>query len=97
MAGAGGPLGVEAGAPEPRPFGDVLRRLTDNRGVWMKELAMQTGRAVSTINAARTGWHNPHPVLVREIARALGIPEADLTAMAGVDDETAFVPKNTST
>jgi hypothetical protein len=92
-----GPALTEAGAPEPHPFGAVLRKLMDNRGVSVKELAEQTARARSTINAARTGWHNPHPVLVREIARALGIPEADLTAMAGVEDATAVIPKNTST
>jgi hypothetical protein len=49
---------AEAGAPEPHPFGAVLRKLMDNRGVSVKELAMQTGRAMSTINAARTGRHN---------------------------------------
>ncbi len=42
------------------------------------------------------GWHNPHPVLVREIARALGIPEVDLAAIAGIDDPTARILKNTS-
>jgi len=69
----------------------------DNRGVSVKELAIKTARAMSTINAARTGWHNPHPVLVREIADAFDIPEADLAAMAGIDDATAGVPHNTST
>ncbi|GIH16634.1 helix-turn-helix domain-containing protein [Rugosimonospora africana] len=92
-----GPALAEAGAPEPHPFGAVLRKLMDNRGVSVRKLAMDTGRAMSTTNAARTGWHNPHPVLVREIARALGIPEADLAAVAGVDDTTADVSKNTST
>jgi hypothetical protein len=51
----------------------------------------------ATINAARTGWHNPHPVLVHEIAQALGIPEADLAAIAGVDDATFGAPENTTT
>jgi hypothetical protein len=89
------PALTAAGDPEPHPFGAVLRKLMDNRGVSVKELARQTGRAMSTINAARTGWHNPHPVLVGEIARALGIPEADLTAVAGVEDATTCLPENT--
>jgi hypothetical protein len=92
-----GPALAEAGAPEPHAFGAVLRKLMDNHAVSVKELAVQTARAMSTINAARTGWHNPHPVLVREIARALGIPEEDLAAVAGVDDVTVGVPQITST
>jgi hypothetical protein len=80
-----GPALAEAGTPEPHPFGAVLRTLMDTRGVSIKELAMRTTRAMATINAARAGWHNPHPVLIGEIARALGIPEADLTAIAGLD------------
>jgi hypothetical protein len=92
-----GPALAKADAPEPHPFGAVLRKLMDNRGVSTKELARQTVRAMSTINAARTGWHNPHPVLVREIARALGIPEGDLAAIAGVDVATFGAPENTTT
>ncbi|GIJ28454.1 hypothetical protein Vqi01_36160 [Micromonospora qiuiae] len=80
-----GPALAKAGAPEPHPFGAVLCKLMDNRGVSVKELALRTARAMSTINAARTGWHNPHPVLVGEIAGALGVPAADLAAIAGVD------------
>jgi hypothetical protein len=52
-----GPALSEAGAPERHPFGVVLRRLMDSRGLSVKDLAMQTGRAMSTINAARAGWH----------------------------------------
>ncbi|MEV4758577.1 helix-turn-helix transcriptional regulator [Micromonospora sp. NPDC049559] len=81
-----GPALAEAGRPDPHPFGAVLRKLMDNRGVSVGELARKTFRAMATINAARTGSHNPHPVLVREIARALDIPEADLAAIAGVDE-----------
>jgi hypothetical protein len=92
-----GPALAEAGAPEPHPFGAVLRKLMDNRGVSVKELAIRTARAMSTINAARTGWRNPHPVLVQEIARALGIPEADLAAVAGVEDATVGVSKDIGT
>jgi hypothetical protein len=80
-----GPALAEAGAPEPHPFGAVLHKLMDNRGVSVRDLAQRTGRAMSTIHSARAGGRNPHPVLVAEIARALGIPEADLAAVAGVD------------
>ncbi|WP_431911854.1 helix-turn-helix domain-containing protein [Micromonospora carbonacea] len=90
-----GPALAEAGTPEPHPFGAVLRKLMDNRGVSVKELAVRTGRAMSTINAARTGWHNPHPVLVHEIADALDVPDADLAAIAGVDAPTG-VSRTTS-
>ncbi|MEV2240442.1 hypothetical protein [Micromonospora sp. NPDC049891] len=83
-----GPALAKAGAPEPHPFGAVLCKLMDSRGVSVKELAVRTVRAMSTINAARTGGHNPHPVLVGEIAGALGIPEADLAAIAGIDAPT---------
>ncbi|OJF12090.1 hypothetical protein BG844_22615 [Couchioplanes caeruleus subsp. caeruleus] len=92
-----GPALAEAGTPEPHPFGAALRKLMDNRGVSVKDLAMRTARAMSTINAVQTGWHNPHPVLIREIARALDIPEADLAAIAGVDDATFGVAEDTST
>ncbi|MDG4808743.1 helix-turn-helix transcriptional regulator [Micromonospora sp. WMMD1120] len=87
-----GPALAEAGAPEPHPFGAVLRTLMDNRGVSVRELAVRTARAMSTIHAARAGSHNPHPVLVREIAGALGIPEADLAAIAGVDAPADVAP-----
>ncbi|MEU4427844.1 helix-turn-helix transcriptional regulator [Actinoplanes sp. NPDC024001] len=86
-----GPALGEAGSHEPHPFGAVLRKLMDNRGLSVKDVARRTYRAMSTIHAAQSGGRNPHPVLVREIAGALDIPEADLTAIAGVDDEASDV------
>jgi lambda repressor-like predicted transcriptional regulator len=80
------PALAPTGAVEPHPFGAVLRRLMDHRGVSMRELAFRTRRSMSTIVSAQAGGHNPHPVLVREIAHALEIPPADLAAIAGVDD-----------
>ena len=88
-----GPARAEAGAPELHPFGVVLSKLMDNRGLSVEDVARRTTRAMSTIKAARTGWHNPHPILVREIAHALDIPEADLAAIAGVDDATFDVSR----
>jgi hypothetical protein len=87
-----GPALSEAGAHEPHPFGAVLRALMDNRGLSAKDLARRTYRAVSTIYAVHVGGRNPHPVLVREIARALDIPEADLVAIAGVDGDMSAAP-----
>jgi len=91
-----GPALSEAGTHEPHPFGAVLRKLMDNRGFSVKDVARRTYRAMSTINGARSGVHNPHPILVREIARALDMPEADLVAIAGVDDDMTDVAKSAS-
>ncbi|WIM92497.1 helix-turn-helix transcriptional regulator [Actinoplanes oblitus] len=85
---------AEAGTHEPHPFGAVLSKLMDNRGPSVMDVAMRTYRAMSTIHAVQRGGRNPHPVLVREIARALDLPEADLTAIAGLHDEAFDVAKN---
>jgi hypothetical protein len=87
-----GPALSEAGAHEPHPFGAVLRALMDNRGLSAEDLARRTYRAVSTIYAVHVGGRNPHPVLVREIAHALDIPEADLVAIAGVAGDMSAAP-----
>jgi hypothetical protein len=91
-----GPALSEAGTHERHPFGAVLRKLMDNRGISVKELARRTSRAMSTIYAAQSGGRSPHPILVQEIARALDIPEADLVAIAGVDYDMSDVAKNVS-
>lgn len=80
-----GPALAEAGAHEPHQFGAVLRKLMDNRGLSMKDVAVRTGRALSTIAGVRSGGRNPHPVLVQDLAGALELPAADLAAIAGVD------------
>ncbi|GIJ45616.1 hypothetical protein Val02_25020 [Virgisporangium aliadipatigenens] len=72
---------------QPHPFGAVLGRLMDIRQVTTMELAMRTGRARSTVTAVRHGGRPPTPDLVRRIARALDIPEADLAAIAGVEPD----------
>jgi hypothetical protein len=87
---------AEAGRPEPHPFGAVLRKLMDNRGISVADMAVRTRRAMSTIHAVRAGGRNPHPVLVREIAGALDLSEADLAAVAGVDDATFGVAEHSS-
>ncbi|WP_190853769.1 helix-turn-helix transcriptional regulator [Actinomadura sp. RB99] len=79
-----GPADAPAGKPEPHPFAAVFTRLMDLRGVPIKEMAMQTGRSMSTIHMLRSGSLNPHPVLAKEIAKALGMSEADVRAIAGL-------------
>jgi hypothetical protein len=80
-----GPALTESGAHEPHPFGAVLNRLMENRGLSRKDMAIRTYRAVATIAGVQSGGRNPHPVLVRELAGALDIPEADLIAIADVE------------
>ncbi|NUT22573.1 MAG: XRE family transcriptional regulator [Hamadaea sp.] len=78
------PASTPADQPEPHPFGAVLTTLMDTRGIGIKEMAMHSGRAMTTIHGLRTGWLNPNPVFVREIAAALGMAEADIAAIAGL-------------
>lgn len=92
-----GPALAEAGAPEPHPFGAVLRKLMDNRGISVMDMARRTFRARSTVNGLYTGQRNPHPILIREIAPVLDIPEADLAAIAGVDVATLDGARNIRT
>ncbi|MEV4020376.1 hypothetical protein AB0J35_58855 [Nonomuraea angiospora] len=40
---------------------------------------------MSTIHMLRNGRLNPHPVLAKEIAKTLGMSEADINAIAGLD------------
>ncbi|MCP9949146.1 helix-turn-helix domain-containing protein [Actinomadura madurae] len=81
-----GPANAPAGQPEPHPFGKVFTRLMDLREVSVEEMGRRTKRAMSTINRLRSGRLNPHPVLLKEIAMALDMSEADIRAIAGVDD-----------
>ncbi|MEU7876284.1 helix-turn-helix transcriptional regulator [Dactylosporangium sp. NPDC049140] len=80
-----GPGTTAAGMPEPHPFGAVLSRLMDLRGISVKEMAPRCGRSLSTIGGIRTGRLNPHRMLVAELAEALDMSENDLLAIAGLD------------
>ncbi|MFC4998253.1 helix-turn-helix domain-containing protein [Dactylosporangium cerinum] len=80
-----GPALGRPGRAEPHPFGAVLHRLMVNRGISATDLATKMGYSIATVTSLRAGARSPHPVLVRNIARALDIPEADLAAIAGVD------------
>ncbi|MCR8945555.1 helix-turn-helix domain-containing protein [Streptomyces sp. OUCMDZ-4982] len=80
-----GPAVAPAGRPEPHPFGRLFTGLMDLRGIPVKRMAWQTERSRSTIWMLRDGMYNPDPPLVREIAEALGLSEADVRVIAGLD------------
>ncbi|MEU3973376.1 helix-turn-helix domain-containing protein [Streptomyces bacillaris] len=80
-----GPAAAPAGRLEPHPFGRVLTGLMDLRGIPVKRMAWETERSRSTIRMLRDGRHNPDLPLVREIAEALGLSEADVRVIAGLD------------
>ncbi|PWI13013.1 transcriptional regulator [Streptomyces sp. Act143] len=81
-----GPAVASAGRLEPHPFATLLTGLMDVRGISVREMARESGRSMSTIHMLRSGSHNPEPLLVREIARILGMSEADVTVIAGLYD-----------
>jgi len=82
-----GPAVAPAGQLEPHPFATVLTGLMDLRGIPVKAMARETARSMSTIHMLRSGRHNPEPLLVEEIARVLGMSEADVRVIAGLDDD----------
>ncbi|MFE7458116.1 XRE family transcriptional regulator [Streptomyces sp. NPDC057554] len=83
-----GPAVAPAGQPEPHPFARVLTGLMDLRGIPVRNMAWETGRSRSTIQMLRSGRHNPEPLLVQEIAGALGMSEADVSIIAGLDTDS---------
>jgi hypothetical protein len=83
-----GPAHAPAGQPEPHPFAKVFTMLMNLRGISIKDMAVQTSRAMSTIHRLRSGRLNPHPFLAKEIATALHLSQEDITAIAGLDDNT---------
>ncbi|GCD96096.1 helix-turn-helix domain-containing protein [Embleya hyalina] len=81
-----GPALAPAGQPEPHPFARVLTGLMELRGIPVKVMARETARSMSTIHMLRRGTHNPEPILAQEISRVLGMSEADVKVIAGIDD-----------
>ncbi|MFD0153735.1 XRE family transcriptional regulator [Streptomyces sp. NPDC055721] len=81
-----GPAVAPAGRPEPHPFARVLTGLMDLRGIPVRAMARETARSMSTIHMLRNGRHNPEPLLTQEIAKVLGMSEADVRVIAGLDD-----------
>ncbi|MFF1300937.1 MULTISPECIES: helix-turn-helix domain-containing protein [unclassified Streptomyces] len=84
-----GPAVAPAGRLEPHPFARVLTGLMDLRGIPVKAMARDTARSMSTIHMLRSGRHNPDPLLTQEIARVLGMSEADIRVIAGLGDGSA--------
>jgi lambda repressor-like predicted transcriptional regulator len=81
-----------AGVQDPHPFGPLLQALMANRGDSVKDLAQGAGLSMSTVRWLGAGGLRPHPKLVRHLAEALGLPEADLAAIAGVSDHDYLDP-----
>lgn len=67
---------------EPEGFGDRLRRLRRSSGLSQEELAGRAGLAPAAIGALERGdRRHPYPATVAAIAAALGLPEAERTAL----------------
>lgn len=81
-----GPAVAPAGRLEPHPFARVLTGLMNLRGIPVRAMARETARSMSTIHMLRSGRHNPEPPLTQEIAKVLGMSEADVRVIAGLDD-----------
>ncbi|MEV6195733.1 helix-turn-helix transcriptional regulator [Streptomyces sp. NPDC051920] len=81
-----GPAVAPAGRLEPHPFARVLTGLMELRGIPVKRMARETARSMSTILMLRSGRHNPEPFVTQEIAKVLGMSEADVRVIAGLDD-----------
>lgn len=81
-----GPAVAPAGQLEPHPFARTLTGLMDLRGIPVETMAMETRRSMSTIHMLRRGRLNPTPLHIQEIAKSLGMSEADLSVIAGLDD-----------
>ncbi|CCK24912.1 hypothetical protein BN159_0533 [Streptomyces davaonensis JCM 4913] len=84
-----GPAVAPAGRLEPHPFARVLTGLMDLRGIPVKVMARETARSMSTIHMLRSGRLNPDPLLAQEIAKALGMSEADVRVIAGLENAGA--------
>lgn len=84
-----GPAVAPAGQLEPHPFARIFTGLMDLRGIPVGVMARETGRSMSTINMLRNGRLNPKPLLTQQIAKVLGMSEADVRVIAGLDDGSA--------
>jgi hypothetical protein len=81
-----------AGIQDPHPFGPLLQALMANRRNSARDLARGAGLSTSTVQWLGSGGLRPHPKLVGHLAAALGLPEADLAAIAGVSGEDYLDP-----
>jgi hypothetical protein len=81
-----------AGIQDPHPFGPLLLDLMANRRNSTSDLARGAGLSMATVRWLGSGGLRPHPKLVQRLAEALGLPEADLAAIAGVSDQDYLDP-----
>ncbi|WP_235213165.1 helix-turn-helix transcriptional regulator [Amycolatopsis sp. MJM2582] len=66
-------------------FPEILRGLMDTRKLSPRVISRASARAESTIRQLLNGNIPPSPDIVRDIAPALQIPEADLLVIAGLE------------
>ncbi|WP_433054272.1 helix-turn-helix domain-containing protein [Dactylosporangium sp. CS-033363] len=83
---------MEPRLPDPHPFGPLLHALMANRQNTVHDLARGAGLSTSTVHGLRSSGRRPHPDLIKHLAEALGVPAADLAAIAGVSDEDYLDP-----
>ncbi|MEV0719917.1 helix-turn-helix transcriptional regulator [Asanoa sp. NPDC050611] len=79
-----GPAATVGDTPEPDPFGAVVARLIDLRGLPASDVARRAGISMSTVRCLRGGW-TPDPVIVRRLAEALDMTADDLLAIARLE------------
>jgi hypothetical protein len=83
-----------AGIQDPHPFGPLLLALMANCRSSAMDLARGAGLSMSTVRWLGSGGLRAHPKLVRHLAEALGLPEADLAAIAGVSARPIWIPES---
>lgn len=59
-------------APVPESFGDRLRRLRDERGLYAKDVAQRAGWSQQTISNLETGLQDPTVLCLEALADVLG-------------------------
>jgi transcriptional regulator with XRE-family HTH domain len=68
--------------------GECIKVLRDSAGLKQRELAERAGISASLLSLVEANKREPTIKLLRDIARALGIPSAVLFAFALVEDES---------
>ncbi len=57
---------------------ETLRRLRQEQGLTVHQLAAKAGVAHTVVSRAEAGRNNPHPASVRKLAEALGVSVSTL-------------------
>ena len=83
---------ARTGPPTAEPFGVLLRRLRETRGLTQEELAELAGLTVHGISALERGVRKrPYPHTVRSLADALGSSPAERAALLAAVPSLAAV------